>query len=137
MPLHRFYTPIGFYSKEDKAAIVKAVQQTYPHLPKFYVVVIFIEVDKENFYVGAQSTDNFVRVVVHHMATRYSDEYKKVFMEKYEKALEPFVKARGADWEIQVAEMDRCLWGINGINPPPRNSEAEALWIKENRPSEY
>ncbi|KAK0491538.1 hypothetical protein IW261DRAFT_1413828 [Armillaria novae-zelandiae] len=115
MPLHRFYTPIGFYSKEDKAAVVKAVQQTYPLVPKFYVVVIFIEVDKENFYVGAEATDNF----------------------KYEKALEPFIKARGADWEIQVAEMDRRLWGINGINPPPRNSEAEAIWIKENRPSEY
>ncbi|KAK0190422.1 putative oxalocrotonate tautomerase [Armillaria mellea] len=140
MPLHRFYTPVGFYSKEDKAALVKAVQQTYPLLPKFYVVVIFIEVDKENFYVGAEATDNFVRVVVHHMAARFrprSDEYKKVFMEKYEKALEPFIKARGADWEIQIAEMDRRLWGINGINPPPRNSEAEALWITENRPSEY
>ncbi|KAK0243310.1 putative oxalocrotonate tautomerase [Armillaria nabsnona] len=132
MPLHRFYIPVGFYSKEDKA-----VQQCYSHLPKFYVVVIFIEVDKENFYVGAEATDNFVRVVVHHMAAHYSDEYKKVFMDKYEKALEPFIKARGADWEIQIAEMDRRLWGINGINPPSRNSEAEALWVKENRPSEY
>ncbi|KAK0491534.1 putative oxalocrotonate tautomerase [Armillaria novae-zelandiae] len=137
MPLHRFYTPIGFYSKEDKAAVVKAVQQNYPLVPKFYVVVIFIEVDKENFYVGAEATDNFVRVVVHHMAAHFSDEYKKEFMEKYEKALEPFVKARGADWEIQIAEMDRRLWGINGINPPPRNSEAETLWIIENRPSKY
>ncbi len=27
-------------------------------------------------------------------------------MKKYEKALEPFIKARGADWEIQIAEMD-------------------------------
>ncbi|KAK0499544.1 putative oxalocrotonate tautomerase enzyme-domain-containing protein [Armillaria luteobubalina] len=118
MPLHRFYTPIGFYSKEDKAAVVKAV-------------------DKENFYVGAEATDNFVRLVVHHMAAHFSNEYKKEFMEKYEKALEPFIKARGADWEIQIAEMDRHLWGMNGINPPPRNSEAETRWIIENRPSEY
>ncbi|KAG7447680.1 uncharacterized protein BT62DRAFT_993322 [Guyanagaster necrorhizus] len=138
MPLHRFYIPVGFYSKEDKTAVVKAVQQCYSHLPKFYVVVIFIEVDKENFYVGGEATDNFVRIVVHHMATHYhSDERKKEFNERYNKALGPFIKARGADWEIQVAEMDRGMWGINGIKPPPRNSEAEALWYKENRPSEY
>ncbi|KAK0243311.1 putative oxalocrotonate tautomerase [Armillaria nabsnona] len=102
MPLHRFYIPVGFYSKEDKAAVVKAVQQCYHLLPKFYVVVIFIEVDKENFYVGAEATDNFVHVVVDHMAAHYSsDEYKKEFMDKYEKALEPFIKARGADWLLR------------------------------------
>ncbi|KAK0461610.1 putative oxalocrotonate tautomerase [Desarmillaria tabescens] len=137
MPLHRFYIPAGFYSKEDKAAVVRAVQQCYPHIPKFYVVVIFIEVDKENFYVGGEATDNFVRIVVHHMATHFSDERKKEFNDRYNKALAPFIKARGADWEIQVAEMDRRMWGINGINPPPQNSEAEAVWYKENKPSEY
>ncbi|KAG7439108.1 uncharacterized protein BT62DRAFT_998419 [Guyanagaster necrorhizus] len=133
MPLHRFYIPVGLYSKEDKTAVVKAVQQCYPNLPKFYVVVIFIEVDKENFHVGGEATDNFVRIVVHHMAAHFSDEYKKEFSKGYNKALEPFIKARGADWEIQIAEMDV----MNGINPPPYKSEAEALWYKENRPSEY
>ncbi|KAK0207032.1 putative oxalocrotonate tautomerase [Desarmillaria ectypa] len=137
MPLHRFYIPVGFYSKEDKAAIVKAVHQCYSKLPKFYIVVIFIEVDNENFYVGGEVTDNFVRIVVHHMAAHFSDERKKEFNEIYNKALAPFTKERGADWEIQVAEMDRRMWAINGINPPPRYSKAEALWYKENMPSEY
>lgn len=73
-------------------------------------------------------------------------------MESYEKALEPFTKALGIDWEVQVEECDvspgtrsrhisdyltsfhqRVLWNMNGIAPPPPNSEGERLWKTQNK----
>ena len=74
MPLHRFYIPRNTYSKEDKAALSEAITSVYNVLPKFYVVVLFIEVDKEDYFVGGKSVDNFVRVVVHHYAVTMKDE---------------------------------------------------------------
>jgi hypothetical protein len=42
-----------------------------------------------------------------------SDIVKRDFMDRYEKALDPFTKGRGIDWEVQVEECDvslvRCL----------------------------
>lgn len=35
-----------------------------------------------------------------------SDVDKRKFMDLYEKALEPFTKGRGIDWEIQIEECD-------------------------------
>jgi len=75
MPLHRFYIPRNTYSKEDKAALGKAITDIYDFLPTFYVVVLFIEVDKEDYFVGGKAVDNFVRVVVHHVSVKMGDEY--------------------------------------------------------------
>lgn len=36
----------------------------------------------------------------------FSDVDKRIFMDLYEKALEPFTKDRGIDWEIQIEECD-------------------------------
>lgn len=35
-----------------------------------------------------------------------SDKHKRAFMDRYEKALEPFTKARGIDWEVQITDAD-------------------------------
>jgi len=74
MPLHRFYIPRNTYSKEDKEALSEAVTAVYNESPKFYVVVLFIEVDKDDYFVGGKAVDNFVRVVVHHIAVTMGDE---------------------------------------------------------------
>jgi len=74
MPLHRFYIPRNTYSKEDKAALSEAITNVYSvAMPRFYVVVLFIEVDKENYFVGGKAVDNFVRVVVHHLAVKMGE----------------------------------------------------------------
>lgn len=72
MPLHRLFVPPNFYSDDDKAAIADAITNCYPMLPAFYVVVIFIDVEKKNFYVGGQRRDNFVRFSIEHIARRYT-----------------------------------------------------------------
>jgi len=135
MPLHRLYVPPNLYSAEDKSAIAEAITKVYSMLPAFYVVVLFINVGEEDFYVGGQRNDNFVRISVQHIARNFSDDIaKRNFMDRYEKALEPFTKGRAIDWEIQVEDCDRLLWNENGMNPPMADTEAEKEWKVQNRP---
>ena len=56
MPLWHIYTPVGAYSAEDKKALSAALMSPYVEsgdLPKFYVNVLFHEVDEANFLIGA------------------------------------------------------------------------------------
>ncbi|KAK0450518.1 putative oxalocrotonate tautomerase enzyme-domain-containing protein [Desarmillaria tabescens] len=121
MPFHRFYVPQGLYCSCDKRSIAEAVTEVYVKagLPRFYVVVNFIEVSEENFYVSGKR------------------ERKRDFMQRYEKAIEPFTKGRGIRWEIQITEMDRDLWNENGMNPPLGGSDGELLWRKLDRAIPY
>ena len=73
MPLHRLYVPPNLYSAEDKSTIGDAITKVYSMLPAFYVVVLFINVDKEDFYVGGKRNDNFVRISVQHLARQFSE----------------------------------------------------------------
>lgn len=76
MPLHRFYVPPDLYSADDKAKIAEAITEIYTKklkpLPAFYVVVIFIDVKEEDYFVGGKKTQQFVRVVVDHLARQFS-----------------------------------------------------------------
>ena len=73
MPLHRLYVPHALYSAEDKSAIAEAITKVYAAIPAFYVVVLFISVDKEDYYVGGKRDDNFVRISVEHFARQFSE----------------------------------------------------------------
>jgi phenylpyruvate tautomerase PptA (4-oxalocrotonate tautomerase family) len=104
MPLHRIYHPLSAFSSTDKAALSERITELYvaAGLPAFYVVVLFIPIDKESFFVGGKSTDKFVRIVAQHLARQIpTDEGKKKFVEKYENALAPFIKDKGYDWEVR------------------------------------
>ncbi|KAF8208955.1 tautomerase enzyme family protein [Mycena galopus ATCC 62051] len=134
MPLHRIFVPNGLYTPADKEALAQAITNVYPQLPPFYVVVLFIDLDSTNFFVGAKTTERMMRITVEHVARTFNPEcVKRGFMDHYEAALAPFTKARGIDWEIQVTDCDRLLWNINGMAPPAENSEEERLWKQENR----
>ncbi|KAJ7598094.1 putative oxalocrotonate tautomerase [Mycena floridula] len=138
MPLHRIYVPPSLYSEAEKAALAGAITKIYSFMPSFYVVVIFIDVPKTNYFVGGQKTDNFVRFVVHHVARHIDgDADKRNFMDKYETVLAPFTRDKGVDWEVQVAELDRVLWNENGMAPPLSGTEEEKLWQIENRAVPY
>ncbi|THV00315.1 hypothetical protein K435DRAFT_657510 [Dendrothele bispora CBS 962.96] len=138
MPLHRLYVPPNLYTPEEKSAIAKAITGVYSGLPTFYVVVVFVDVPKQNYFVGGEQTDRFLRIVVHHVARQFaSDERKRNFMDRYEAALEPWTKRKGIDWEIQVAALDHVSWNENGIRPPLGDTEAEKLWKELNRPVPY
>jgi phenylpyruvate tautomerase PptA (4-oxalocrotonate tautomerase family) len=73
MPLHRLYVPPKLYSAEEKSAIAEAITKVYSNLPAFYVVVLFISVDKEDYYVGGRRSDNFVRISVEHIARQFAE----------------------------------------------------------------
>ncbi|KAJ6526777.1 putative oxalocrotonate tautomerase [Mycena capillaripes] len=134
MPLHRLFVPKGFYTAADKVALAQAITDIYPFLPPFYVVVLFIELDPTDFFVGGQSTARMVRIGVEHIARNFTDDtLKRAFMNQYEAALAPFTKARGIDWEVQVTDCDRLLWNINGMAPPEEHTHEEEIWKRENR----
>lgn len=61
-------------------------------------------------------------------------EHYQDILNRVEAAFAPTFKERGLDWEFHIEQMERELWRINGINPPPTNSEGEKLWREENRP---
>ena len=55
MPLHRLfvpYVPHNLYSAEDKLAMAETITKVYGHLPPFYVVMVFVNFDSEDYYVG-------------------------------------------------------------------------------------
>ncbi|KAF8171770.1 putative oxalocrotonate tautomerase enzyme-domain-containing protein [Mycena galopus ATCC 62051] len=108
MPLHRIFVPKGLYSSADKAALAESITKVYAFLPPFYVIVLFIELDAGNIFVGGKATERM-------------------------KALEPFIKARGIDWEVQVVDCDRLLLNLNGMALPEENTEEERIWKSENR----
>ncbi|KAJ6592613.1 putative oxalocrotonate tautomerase [Mycena capillaripes] len=134
MPLHRIFVSNGFFSSADKAALAEAITDVYSFLPPFYVIVLFIELDAGNIFVGGKETKRMVRISVEHVARSFTDDSsKRGFMDRYEKALEPFTKARGIDWEVQVVDCDRLLLNLNGMALPEENTEEERIWKSENR----
>jgi phenylpyruvate tautomerase PptA (4-oxalocrotonate tautomerase family) len=109
MPLHRIYHPTSAFTPADKEALSEHITALYTAggLPAFYVVVLFIPIEKDSFYVGGKSTDNFIRIVSQHLARQIPDaETKKKFMEKFENVLAPFIKEKGFDWEVKFNNFD-------------------------------
>jgi len=145
MPLHQIYHPVDAFSDKDKQEIAEKITKIYTGvgLPAFYVVVLFTPVEKSSFYVGAKQTNNFVRVVTQHLARRFEGSAEDVLKAKQRslnainECFRAYVAERGLEWEINVLETDRDLWSENGLVPPPPRSEAEKLWVKENRAVPY
>ncbi|MFZ3008647.1 MAG: tautomerase family protein [Phenylobacterium sp.] len=137
MPLWKIYHPVGAYSAEDKQAISEALSDVYArNMPRFYVGVVFQEVSAENFYIGGKSHPNFVRIWVDHIARTFpSDEVKVRFFKKMNEIFEPFIVARGYQWELHVDETPFDLWTIQGYFPPREGTEDEKRWTAENRAS--
>ena len=50
-----------------------------------------------------------------------------------EKAFAPYVRERGLDWENHIEQLDRESWRKSGIRPPLPDTDAEKLWIEQNR----
>ena len=138
MPLWKIYHPENAFSAQDKQALSQAITALYSRLPKFYVGVVFQEVAKDSFFVGGEPTDKFVRIWVDHIArTLPTPEAKAWWINACDEALAPYIRDRGFDWEFHIDETPFDLWSIQGLRPPPANSQAEARWIAENKASPY
>lgn len=138
MPLWKIYHPTSAFSAADKQALAERITALYSRLPKFYVGVIFQEVQADCFYVGGEPADKFVRIWVDHIArTLPTPELKAWWIGACDEALAPYIRDRGLDWEFHIDETPFDLWSIQGLRPPPPNSEAEKRWIAENKASPY
>ncbi|KAJ4482017.1 putative oxalocrotonate tautomerase [Lentinula aciculospora] len=140
MPFHRFYCSANLYTKEEKQAIARSITNLYAlvPLPRFYVVVNFIEVGQDDCYVSGEQHAKFLRIHVQHLARNLQTvEEKRVFLANYEKAIAPYTKDKGIDWELQVSNEDPAFWNWNGISPPPFGSEPFQMWMKVNKPVEW
>ncbi|KEP47484.1 4-oxalocrotonate tautomerase [Rhizoctonia solani 123E] len=136
MPMHRIYTASGLYSPTEKKALAEAITKIYQGLglPAFYVVVLFIDLPEDSFYIGGETNTNFVRFNIQHIARALPDKETKLgFMKVYEAAVKPFTADKGVDWEVNIDEADPLTWNENGMSPPAPDSEGERLWIRLNK----
>ncbi len=104
MPLHRIFHPPSAFSSSEKATLSERITAFYTEvgLPAFYVVVLFIPIESDSFFVGGKSTDKFIRIIVQHLARQMpNEERKKQFSERYENTIAPFIKEKGYDWEVR------------------------------------
>ncbi|MBH1938717.1 tautomerase family protein [Streptomyces sp. AV19] len=140
MPLWHVHHPVGAYSARQKREFAADVTEFYTRfgLPKFYVVTLFHEVEESSFLVGGEPSGATVRIVVEHIARHVEDPDVRTRMsEALGRLVAPHTQERGFHCEFHVNETPRDLWMIDGMAPPPSRSEAERLWVRENRPVAY
>ncbi|GAB6919834.1 tautomerase family protein [Rhodococcus erythropolis] len=142
MPMWKIYAPEGAYTKEQKKAFSDSITQIYvdfADLPRFYVVVVFHEQPLDTIWVGGEPANDFIRITIDHIARKMPNlpDFQEMTMAAFEEALAPHVKDRGFRWEFHVDETPIELWRVNGLKPPPAESEAEKLWALHNAPLPY
>jgi phenylpyruvate tautomerase PptA (4-oxalocrotonate tautomerase family) len=140
MPLWKIYHPEGAYTSEDKKQFSAAITSIYAAIPipKFYVVVVFEEVAADNFFVGGDSHDKFVRINIDQMArTLPGSVLRQWWVHHLDEVIKPWIADRGFDWEFTIDEAPADLWSLQGHIPPPFESHAEKRWVAENKASPY
>jgi phenylpyruvate tautomerase PptA (4-oxalocrotonate tautomerase family) len=76
MPLWNIYCTKGTYNSEAKQAFAEAITDIYTSeagglpemtMPRFYVVVVFHDVQKGSLFVGGVPRNDFVRISIDHI----------------------------------------------------------------------
>ncbi|MBR8257229.1 tautomerase family protein [Burkholderia ambifaria] len=140
MPMWKIYHPAGAFSAEDKQAMSKVITDVYARLPipRFYVVVIFQEMEEDACYVGGEPHNKFVRFKIDQIArTMPSPIVREFWIRSIEDLLAPWVRDRGYDREVSIDELPVDLWSVQGEIPPPFESLAEKRWIADNKASSF
>lgn len=140
MPLWKIHHPVGAYTDEDKKEFSETITRVYEAvpIPKFYVVILFEEVSANNFYVGGETRDDFVRINIDQMArTLPGPIIREWWTRSIDAVIYPWVGERGYDWEFTITEPPFDLWSLQGEIPPPFESVAEKRWIAENKATPY
>jgi phenylpyruvate tautomerase PptA (4-oxalocrotonate tautomerase family) len=73
MPLWRIYSDPKTFSAEQREGLAKSITDVYhlgrAALPRFYVNVLFLDVDEtKDVFIGGERREGFVRIVVEHIA---------------------------------------------------------------------
>lgn len=138
MPLWNIHAPEGLYTPEDKqgiATIVTRLYEKYGEMPRFYVSILFHDHPPENFYMGGEPAEKFVRIWMDHIALHVGAEIHGQWLAVVDTSLASYLTERGIDYEVHGDETPRTMWSINGILPPPTGSDDETRWREENTPS--
>lgn len=140
MPMWKVYHPSNAFTLDEKKELSGRITGIYANIPipKFYVVVLFEQISEGNCFVGGELHPKFVRFKVDHIArTLPGPVFREWWMKAIDKAIDPFVKQKGFDWEVSVDETPFDLWSLQGEIPPPFESVAEKRWVRENKASPY
>ncbi|MFD6195353.1 tautomerase family protein [Mycobacteriaceae bacterium NPDC060252] len=140
MPLWTIYHTPNVFSDNEKSELAKSITEVYVTvgLPRFYVVTVFKEIEPSDFYVGGEQTGTAVRIVVDHIARTLPDKAGRERITQYlGRVLAPHLDRVDVHWEFHIDETSEELWMINGLVPPPMNSDAEREWARTNRSSPY
>ncbi|GAC75673.1 uncharacterized conserved protein [Moesziomyces antarcticus T-34] len=146
MPLHRIYTPQGFFTKDEKRALVDSIASMYIGLPAFLVITLFCPIDEDDFYIGKQNHSEraseqgkpFVRIVSQHLArTAEGKERRTRTIRSLEDRFRAVLEAKNCEWEIHIEEPAADLWRLSGHDYPAPGSQAESQWREANKAVQY
>ncbi|KAH7066610.1 putative oxalocrotonate tautomerase [Paraphoma chrysanthemicola] len=146
MPVVRIHYPTTstFTTHKERKALADDITDMYISygLPAFYAVTLYYPLPDDHIFVGGRDDDNteppLVRIMFDHIArTIESLEQGMQFFAGVDKILKKHILDKGYDYEYHLIESPREYCKMNGMYLPPNDSEAEAVWVKENRPSHY
>lgn len=141
MPLWNIHHTPDVFTAAEKEALAAAITDQYSAigLPRFYVVVLFHEVAPQDFFIGGTSAPVAVRIAIDHIARHAADSTSRTQIAHWVRGMVAPSLARHPDlqWEFHVDDTSEDMWMINGLVPPPAQSEAERTWAAANRSSAY
>ncbi|NMD55637.1 MULTISPECIES: tautomerase family protein [Tsukamurella] len=141
MPLWNIHHTPGVFTSAEKESLAATITDRYAAigLPRFYVVVLFHEVAPQDFFIGGASAPTAVRIAIDHIARHASDSASRTRIAEWVRAMVAPALARHPDlqWEFHVDDTSEEMWMINGLVPPPAQSEAERDWVATNRTAAY
>ncbi len=139
MPLWIIACPPEAYTAQDKKAFADRITDLYAGfgLPRFYVSVVFQQLPKDDFFIGGEPSGDFIRVWIDQIARRVPEGRERWWMNKVNETLKPYVEDRGHRWEVHIDSTPFDLWSIQGLYPPPADSDEEKKWAAQNYASEY
>lgn len=137
MPVWDFQYAPGLLTEDEKRGLAKAITKIYTTagLPAFYVQTRFTEKAPGTQFVGEENGTKYVSIQIVHAARKLDGDRRKTqFLAAADAVLNSVLGPKGVNWEYWIEEVDRDLWKINGLVPPPSGSEMEKEWARRNAP---
>lgn len=157
MPLWQLFVPEDAYTSEEKRDLAERITNIYSSaaaeenfgfaLPRFYTSVVFHDFKSDSFFVGGEPRDKFIQIEVVHIARRQDEvadligvsveELMASYFRMVNEALKPYIADRGYECEFHIEDAPFETWKIDGLTPPPPDSEEERRWARDNRSSPF
>jgi len=140
VPLWTIHHSPDAFTSQHKQAFARDITGYYTRigLPAFYVVVVFDEHAPDSMLIGGEPASGALRVVIEHIAIHLGgSEEMKGAARSLDAVIAKHAAPRGLYYEFHVDETPRELWMVDGLEPPPFGSRAEAVWAARNSPAPW